>query len=397
MIRIERVSFLEESDLEIVERKGTGHPDTICDSIAEEFSRELSKLYLEKFGKILHHNVDKAILVGGVAKPRFGGGEVIEPIIFSLVGRVTSFYKGKNLGLEIEEIFYKTVEEWIKNNIPNLDPKKHIKADIIARPGSVDLVDLFERNDEIPLSNDTSFGVGFYPLSKAERIALEVEKSLNSKEYKVMHPEVGEDIKVMVVRNGREYKVTVAIAFVDKYLSNIKEYLEKKVEIREYVEGIVKEILGEEKAKIYINTADDEKSGSAYITVTGTSAEAGDDGQVGRGNRVNGLITPYRPMTLEAAAGKNPISHVGKLYNIAANEISREIYEKFSSNGVKQVYIYLVSQIGKPVNRPQLAHLKIWGEFDDRVEREILELARERIEGISRLWERIVFEGLGVC
>jgi S-adenosylmethionine synthetase len=150
MIKIERLSHFEENDLEIVERKGLGHPDTICDSLAEEFSRELSKLYLERFGRILHHNVDKAILVGGVAKPRFGGGEVIEPIIFSLVGRVTNFYKGQNLDREIGELFYRTVEGWIKENIPNLDPKRHIRADIIARPGSADLVDLFERNGNIP-------------------------------------------------------------------------------------------------------------------------------------------------------------------------------------------------------------------------------------------------------
>jgi S-adenosylmethionine synthetase len=189
----------------------------------------------------------------------------------------------------------------------------------------------------------------------------------------------------------------VALAFVDKYISSLKEYLEKKGERKGDGEDLIKGILDGEEAKVHINTADDEGSGSVYITVTGTSAEAGDDGQVGRGNRVNGLITPYRPMTLEAAAGKNPISHVGKLYNIAANEIAREIYEKFSYYGVKQVYIYLVSQIGKPINQPQLTHIKIWGDFEEKVEREILDLVRERIDQLPKLWERIVFEGLGVC
>ncbi len=397
MIKIERIPSIQENELEIVERKGTGHPDTICDSLAEEFSRELSKLYISKFGRILHHNVDKAILVGGVSNPRFGGGEVIEPVVFSLVGRVTSSYNGQSLEREIREIFHNTVEEWIKNNIPNLDPRKHIKAEIIARPGSVDLVDLFERNGMTPLANDTSFGVGFYPLSKAERIALEAERFLNSKDYKVKHPEVGEDIKVMVVRNGSEYNVTVAVAFVDKFIPSLKDYSQKKGEIKREVENLVMSILSDEYANVHINTADDEENGSVYITVTGTSAESGDDGQVGRGNRVNGLITPYRPMTLEAAAGKNPLSHVGKLYNIAANEMAKEIYEKFSTYGVRQIYVYLVSQIGKPVNQPQLAHLKIWGEFDDKIGREILEIAREKIDGISRLWERIVFEGLEVC
>jgi len=83
-----------------------------------------------------------------------------------------------------------------------------------------------------------------------------------------------------------------------------------------------------------------------YLTATGTSAEQGDDGQVGRGNRVNGLITPYRPMTLEAAAGKNPVSHVGKTYNIAARQICDKIVDDLN---VENVDCYLVSKmIAKP-------------------------------------------------
>jgi S-adenosylmethionine synthetase len=42
------------------------------------------------------------------------------------------------------------------------------------------------------------------------------------------------------------------------------------------------------------------------------------DAQFGRGNRINGLITPCRPMRLEAAAGKIPVTHVGKIYNVMA-------------------------------------------------------------------------------
>ncbi len=395
MVIIERMNELGDNGFEIVERKGLGHPDTICDSLAEEFSRNLSKLYYENFGRILHHNVDKAILVGGKSEPRFGGGRVLEPMEFSLVGRVTYNYKGKDLTDEIKDIFEYSIIKWLERNIPNLDTKKHIVANLKAKPGSVDLVELFDRNGGIPLSNDTSFGVGFYPLSTAEKLALEVEKMLNSKDYKNNVPSVGEDIKVMVVRNAERYSLTVALAFVDKFVKSLNEYAELKEKIKKDVEELAREYLSEGSLSVFINTADDISSGSVYITVTGTSAEAGDDGQVGRGNRVNGLITPYRPMTLEAAAGKNPVSHVGKLYNIMANIIAKEVYESF--DGIEQVYVYLVSQIGRPVNEPQLVHLKIWGEFADIDRKRMREMVIARINDIPRLWEKIVFESLSVC
>lgn len=395
MVIIERMNELGDNGFEIVERKGLGHPDTICDSLAEEFSRNLSKLYYENFGRILHHNVDKAILVGGKSEPKFGGGRVLEPMEFSLVGRVTYNYKGKDLTDEIKDIFEYSIIKWLERNIPNLDTKKHIVANLKAKPGSVDLVELFDRNGGIPLSNDTSFGVGFYPLSTAEKLALEVEKMLNSKDYKNNVPSVGEDIKVMVVRNAERYSLTVALAFVDKFVKSLNEYAELKEKIKKDVEELAREYLSEGSLSVFINTADDISSGSVYITVTGTSAEAGDDGQVGRGNRVNGLITPYRPMTLEAAAGKNPVSHVGKLYNIMANIIAKEVYESF--DGIEQVYVYLVSQIGRPVNEPQLVHLKIWGEFADIDRKRMREMVIARINDIPRLWEKIVFESLSVC
>src|SRR5690606_39588302 len=81
-------------DTEIVERKGLGHPDTLCDAIAERVSVSLSRYYLEHFGAILHHNVDKALICAGSASPRFGGGELLEPIDIFLGGRVTADVKG---------------------------------------------------------------------------------------------------------------------------------------------------------------------------------------------------------------------------------------------------------------------------------------------------------------
>ena len=83
-----------EVEVEIVERKGLGHPDSICDALAETFSRNLCREYRRRFGEVLHHNVDKALLCGGSAAPAFGGGTVLSPINIYLAGRGSSCSEG---------------------------------------------------------------------------------------------------------------------------------------------------------------------------------------------------------------------------------------------------------------------------------------------------------------
>jgi len=374
--------------VEIVERKGTGHPDTICDYLAENLSVALCKWYEENLGAVMHHNVDKALLVGGRAEPVFGGGEVIEPIEIHLVGRAILEKDGKELG-NVQEFVQNVVEEWISENLKNLDPKKHVKVYAKLKPGSKDLVELFERfqkEGEVPLANDTSFGVGFAPFDDLERAVYQTERFLNSSEIKKEHPEIGEDIKVMGVRFGEKIRLTVALAFVSKYIKNEDEYFAKKEEILRKTKNYIQELLGRE-VELFINTAD--TKGSVYITVTGTSAEQGDDGQVGRGNRVNGLITPYRPMSLEAAAGKNPISHVGKIYNRVAKKISERVVEEIE--GVEEAYCYIVSQIGKPINEPQILDVKIRTKKNlsaiQELARKIAEEELERMRDVKSLLE----------
>ncbi len=351
-ILISKLVDLRASDLdvEVVERKGIGHPDSLTDGMVEAFSQALSRYYLTEFGHVLHHNVDKALLVGGHATPVFGGGVVDTPILFYLVGRATDEVNGKKV--PVEDIFNESVKDYVKL-VKNLDVDKHIRFECNVRPGSPDLVDLFMRSKGIPLANDTSYGVGFYPFTETERLVLQLENNLNSDEIKNRWPWIGEDIKVMAIRKGNNLDITLAVAFVSKYVESETDYFEKKQELTEYAQTFMGGIT-DMNVNIAINTAD--SPGAVYITVTGTSAEGGDDGQVGRGNRVNGLITPLRPMTLEAAAGKNPISHVGKLYNLVANEIVKELVTEVPE--IREAYALLVSQIGKPITEPQL--VKIW-------------------------------------
>jgi S-adenosylmethionine synthetase len=381
-----------ELDAEIVERKGTGHPDTICDYLAENLSRELCLWYMKEYGAVMHHNVDKALLVGGVAKAEFGGGEVIEPIEIYLVGRAILEKDSKRL--DAHELAVESAKKWLSENIKNLDVERHVVIHTKIKPGSKDLVELFERfqkRGEVPLANDTSFGVGYAPLDSLEKAVFEAERFLNSEEIKREHPEIGEDIKVMGVRIRNKFRLTIALAFVGKYIKDIEDYFQKKEEVHRKVKKRVEEAVGKE-VEVFINTADSRENSSVYITVTGTSAEQGDDGQVGRGNRVNGLITPYRPMSLEAAAGKNPISHIGKIYNRVANLIAQRVVKEIEE--VEESYCYIVSQIGKPINEPQVLDVSVRSKKDlSMLEPLVKKIAQEELERMPDVWKGFV-EGL---
>lgn len=381
-----------ELDAEIVERKGIGHPDTICDYLAENLSRELCKWYISEYGAIMHHNVDKALLVGGVARAEFGGGEVIEPIEIYLVGRAILEKGSKRL--DAHELAVESAKRWLRENIRNLDVERHVRIHTKIKPGSKDLVELFERfqkKGEMPLANDTSFGVGYAPLDSLERAVFEAESFLNSSDMKKEHPEIGEDIKVMGVRIRDRYRLTIALAFVGKYIKNIEDYFQKKEAILKKVKERVEGIVGKE-VEVFINTADSKEENSVYITVTGTSAEQGDDGQVGRGNRVNGLITPYRPMSLEAAAGKNPVSHIGKIYNRVANLIAQRVVKEIEE--VEESYCYIVSQIGKPINEPQVLDVSVRTKKDIKaIEEVVRRIAQEELDRMPEVWKGFV-EGL---
>ena len=387
---------LAHQPVEIVERKGIGHPDTICDALAEELSRALCLFYLDKFGIVMHHNVDKALLWGGASQSRFGGGDILEPIEIFLAGRATCEYKG--IKVPVEELARETCFNWLESNLHALDPQRNVKLRSLIRPGSIDLVELYLRQEQtgVALANDTSCGVGYAPLSELERVVLQVEKSLNAKDTKSAYPEIGEDIKVMGVRQQDTLELTVACAFIDRYIANVDDYVQKRSNLISLVEQAVS-AESSMPLRVNVNAADDINKGSLYLTVTGTSAEAGDDGEVGRGNRVNGLIAPYRPMNMEAAAGKNPVTHVGKLYNIVAQRVADTLVQELEE--VQQAYCYLVSRIGSPITEPQVADLQLVmqnGLAIDVVRSRAEEVVYDQLADIARIRQELIDGALTV-
>ncbi|HIQ32647.1 MAG TPA: methionine adenosyltransferase, partial [Methanothermococcus okinawensis] len=232
---------IEERPIEIVERKGLGHPDSICDGIAESVSSALCKMYREKVGTILHHNTDQVELVGGHAYPKFGGGHMVAPIYILISGRATMQIldkeKGEIIKLPTGTVAIEAARSYLKKVLRNIDVDKDVIIDCRMGQGSTDLIEVFERKkSEIPLANDTSFGVGYAPLSTTERLVLETERFLNSEELKREIPAVGEDIKVMGLREGKKITLTIAMAVVDKYVKSLEEYYEVKRKVKEKVE-----------------------------------------------------------------------------------------------------------------------------------------------------------------
>jgi len=376
---------LEKQRIEIVERKGLGHPDYICDAVMDTLSINLSKIYLEKAGTILHHNVDKSLLVAGESEPRFGGGTLKQPILFVFGDRATSEFG--DVKIDINEIAVTSAKEWFKKNMRFIDPEKHVKYQVELKPGSIGLVDIFKRKGKVLGANDTSAAVGHAPMTRTEKTVLQTEKFLNSREFKSRFPESGEDIKVMGFRNNNNLHLTIAMAFVDRFISSEEDYFEKKAKILGEIERFVESNTNFNSIDVELNTLDTQGRGLSglYLTVLGTSADSGDSGQVGRGNRVNGLISLNRPFCSEAAAGKNPVSHVGKIYNVLTYKIAQHVYEDVPEVG--EVYIWLLSKIGHPIDHPTVAAAQVimkGGNSIDKVRREISEVLDYELANIDK-------------
>ena len=378
---------IEEQAIEIVERKGIGHPDSLADGIAESMSRALCREYIKRVGAILHHNTDETQIVAGKSVPKFGGGEIIQPIYILLVGRATKHFNG--VDIPADKIALKAAKDYIRHSMRYLDPETEIVFDVRIGEGSTDLKDVFQRGERAPLANDTSFGIGFAPLSETENLVLNIERRIYN-EFRKKEKAIGEDVKVMGLREKDKISVTIAAAFIDRFLNSVGDYLTVKEELAAFVKDISAEYT-EREVQIYVNTADNVERGVVYLTVTGTSAENGDDGSVGRGNRCNGLITPGRPMSMEATSGKNPVNHVGKLYNLLANFIARDCYEAI--DGIREVYVKILSQIGKPIDEPKALSIQIVpkkGYDVEKMESKARTIAEEWLQDITKITEMIV-------
>lgn len=377
-----------ERDVEICEHKGLGHPDTITDAVCEAASRELSLAYRSAYGVILHHNVDKGLLVGGRSEPRFGGGRILAPAKIIIAGRATR----ADARVEPAATAVAAARHHLAVELGFAEASFDVTAEI--GEGAANLKEIFARQGEIPLANDTSIGVGFAPYTALESLVLSTAELLGLPAFRKSFPCAGLDFKVMGLRRGAAVTLTIALAMIDRHVADVGDYFAKKEAIRAQVAA-----RAPSGTTVQINTLDDpgaKGESGVYLTVSGTSAEMGDDGQVGRGNRASRLITPARPMSLEACAGKNPVSHVGKIYNVLAMMIAREIHERVPAPA--WVNVELLSAIGSPIDQPQVASVEIGpaAALTPDVERTVKVIVDERLQHVTDITDLVLAGGVSL-
>lgn len=350
IIESSRISPAEEA-MEIVERKGLGHPDTICDAVMEAVAVQLAQAYLKTCGRVLHFNADKGMLVAGQVACRFGGGSVLAPMRLVMGDRATFEWKHKRI--PVKEIAEQTAYKWFKRHLPRIKPLKDLECQFELKPASEELRSVAERPREV-VANDTSATVGYAPLTPTERLVFQIERFLNGRSFKKEFPDTGEDVKVLAVRSGNDLTVTVAMPFLAPLIRRESDYFKRKALAAGALDDFVRGKGGTGLfPHVHVNVLDRRGAGEAgtYLTLLGTSAEAGDSGEVGRGNRVCRIISLRRPASAEAAPGKNPVAHVGKIYNVLAQVLAEDIYKKVP--GLLDVTVWITSQIGQPISSPQ--------------------------------------------
>jgi S-adenosylmethionine synthetase len=332
--------------IELVERKGIGHPDTICDALVEAIAIALNRMYRERTGTILHYNIDKALLAAGQCVKGFGWGEVRRPMTLFVGDRATFEADGQKL--PVEATLREAVDAWVATHLPRVRPGVDLEVRSVLAPGSTELRGIFAAVTVV--SNDTSGASGHAPLSPTEATVLAVERFLNGPGFKTRFPDTGQDVKVFGAREDDRLRLTVAMPLLAFATPSEAAYFARKEEILAALATEFGDVPLALEWRLNNLDAPGRGADGVYLTVTGTSAEDADSGQVGRGNRVNGLIAFARPAGGEAAAGKNAVAHAGKTYSVLSQRLAGMLHARCPE--LLEVYVHLMARIGEPVDRP---------------------------------------------
>ncbi len=347
-------------EFEFVERKWSWHPDTLADWLAERLSLAYSKYTKAKFWAILHHNFDKTWLLWWASFVEFWNWYLMSPIRILLTWRAST--KFWDTEIDVKSILIGETKKFMLEKIPLLNPDKDLEFHYLlsnkSSPWKVDETSKKEwtrkhwfeprslddlKETKFLWSNDTSLGCGYFPYSKLEKLVLEIENILNSQEFKKDKPRLWSDIKIMWTRFKDEIDLTLCIPQISNYVNNIEEYKNNLESIKKEINDIfsnLNEELNIEKFNFHINTRDDFDTCELYLTAIWSSIESWDEWLVGRWNRINWVISPMKPMSMEWAAWKNPVYHIGKIYYIAAQKLAEKIFNQTWS----YTEVYLVSQ-----------------------------------------------------
>lgn len=370
----------EPSNVVIVERKGWGHPDTLADHLAERLSRAYSTYTRDRFGAVLHHNFDKLALLGGASEVRYGRGRMREPIRVLVNGRAAPACGDEEV--PVADLVDQTVRDFFAERLPELAGHLSIEHNITANPSPGAVItgdepsdravwfrprsvgDLRERRT--PLANDTSLGTGWAPEHPVEAFVRDLADHLSRPDrFAATNPWLGSDVKVMAHAAANELDMVLCVPQKCTHVPDRATYLDHCDAVLAECHRLAADRLPGLTATFRLNVRDLPDRDELYLTYTGSSIESGDEGVVGRGNRITGLITPLRPMNVEGVAGKNPVYHVGKLYNVAAQRIAAELSDVTGQHAE----VHLISATGQRLDRPWriLVRLAAGSVDDDKV------------------------------
>jgi S-adenosylmethionine synthetase len=253
-------------------------------------------------------------------------------------------------------------------------------------PRSLD--DLRERRGRV--ANDTSLGTGWAPERPTEALVRELVDHFSAPDsaFAREHTWCGTDVKLMAFASGTDHDVVLCVPQKSAHVNSRATYVANKELVLAECTRLTNERLGDVPMQFRLNVRDIPDRDELYLTYTGSSIESGDEGVVGRGNRANGLITPLRPMNVEGVNGKNPVYHVGKLYNIAAMRLAQRIHDATGD----YAEVHFVSATGQRLDRPWhvLVRLAAGDVQDDKIQ----DLVVETLDGFPALTDEILSTGL---
>ncbi len=387
----------KEQNFELVERKGRGHPDTICDAIAEYCSRYYSQYFYNKYGKYAHHWFDKVMLIGGQSEINYGNGKLTIPYKVIVAGKCVRTFMGENVPLI--DIFTKAAVIVLNSVLYDFDKKR----DLIVIDETVDfqgssrekgryrpaeLKNLIDPNSKDKISNDCNILCSYGPFSNLEKIVLQVEKHFSDPTYRKKHPEIGSDIKLVGIRNYDKYKLLCNIPFIADFIDNYEKYANLSKEIVHEITMMIQDLYNID-CEVVFNPSDRENK--PYLTSKGSAADTGDVGVVGRGNRINGLISPMKCMSIEAPSGKNPIDHTGKLYGLLAKRIVERIISRLDVS--VEVWVYVCKST--PIDSPDEIMVNIYNDkLSVDEENKIRESIKDELSNIYQYSNDFIFSDI---
>jgi S-adenosylmethionine synthetase len=313
-----RTPLPHELPVEVVERKGIGHPDTLADGIAELASIRYSRHCLEVAGAVLHHNLDKVAVLGGRAAFTDTGGGYDRPLRVVFGGRASTGFAGRPL--PVREILERAATDHLRIALPGFDRVRlefrHETTDSSKFPhwfAPRSLDDLPER--PTAFSNDTAYLVGSAPRTATETVVLLAEAWFRRQAW------AGSDIKALAVRDGRDWTVTVCVPALAGHLSTSAEFADAVTATADGLTALLRQRLPG-RVTVLCNTRGSRTGplSGQYFTLSGSAVDYGEDGLVGRGNARTGVISGGHLAGNEATFGKNPAYHVGKVGGWLADE-----------------------------------------------------------------------------